>query len=58
MGAETFVILSGKDPGEMDPGGGHSPLVKSLDASASIRLPWEVQGSCWSSFHCEVEAKC
>ena len=58
MGAETFVILSGKDPGEPDREKAVAALVKSLDElcdySASIGGPRVVL----ELFDCEVDKCC
>jgi len=58
MGAETFVILSGRDPGAADREKAVEALVKSLDElcaySASIRGPKVVL----ELFDCEVDKCC
>jgi len=58
MGAETFVILSGRDPGASDREKAVEALVKSLDElcaySASIRGPKVVL----ELFDCEVDKCC
>ena len=48
LGAETFVILSGKEPGEPDREKAVESLVKSLDKLCAYSASLEGPGSCWS----------
>lgn len=58
MGAETFVLLSGKDPGEMDRAAAIAALVKSLEELCAYSTSLQGPRVVLELFDCEVDKCC